>query len=316
MCLPTIAIINFSSLNDQEVQRAIRAVNRQVTEDFMPIWGAGRICKLHSSPWGPGDEDVLAEDPVPADSVIYLIDEGSIAWALGYHSINSLEIPVGFVFIDPGDWTITLSHEVLELIIDPTVNIWVPGPHPTLPNRYLFHSYEVCDAVERFSYLIDGVEVSDFVTPAYFYEGDAPGTRNDFLGVGVDSFGVTQGSHLGVRDYYTWQWEIINGMQKPQNDYLIKRANAFDRLKTHDEAKPIKPKDEILCKILCDYNDCTPKCCKPLHNLLGVTRTLRYKAAAERAAARRSANDGYGRAAAVVEVVGKPRKTRKPKEKV
>ena len=28
MSLPTIAIINFSSLDDQEVQRAIRAVNR------------------------------------------------------------------------------------------------------------------------------------------------------------------------------------------------------------------------------------------------------------------------------------------------
>lgn len=308
MSLPTIAIINFSSLDDQEVQRAIRAVNRQVTEDFMPIWGAGRICKLHASPWGPGDENVLAEDPVPADSVIYLIDEGSLAWALGYHSINAREIPIGFVFVEVGDWEITLSHEVLELIIDPSVNIWVPGPHPTDQNRYLFHSYEVCDAVERFSYFIDGVEVSDFVTPAYFAEGDAPGTRNDFLGVGVSSFGVTEGSHLGVRDYFTWQWEIINGMQKkPETDLLARRAGVFDRLKTHKTVKPKRPEDEAVCKILCEYNECPPKRCKPLPHLLGVTRTLRYKAAPERARVRRSANDGYARAAAVVEVVGPAR---------
>ena len=35
---------------------------------------------------------------------------------------------MGFVFTNLPDWTVTLSHEVLELIIDPTVNIFVPGP--------------------------------------------------------------------------------------------------------------------------------------------------------------------------------------------
>lgn len=93
MPLPTIAIVNFSSLPDQEVQDPIRAVNRQVTEDFMPIWGHGRILKLHAASFDPADPDSLTEEPVQADSVIYLVDESSPPGALGYHDMNSHENP-------------------------------------------------------------------------------------------------------------------------------------------------------------------------------------------------------------------------------
>ncbi len=95
--------------------------------------------------------------------------------------------------------------------------------------------------------------------------------------------------------------------QKPETDLLARRAGVFDRLKTHKTVKPKRPDDEALCKILCDYNDCPPECCKPVPHLLGVTRMLRYKAAPERARVRRTANDGPARAAAVVEVVGPAR---------
>ena len=110
MSLPSLAIINFTSnLRDQKVQDVIRAVNRQVTEDFLPIWGAGRLLRLHAPNSDPSDPDSLEEEPVGADSVIYLVDQSNIAGALGFHSINSSEVPVGFVFEDLGDWTVTLS---------------------------------------------------------------------------------------------------------------------------------------------------------------------------------------------------------------
>jgi hypothetical protein len=39
MSLPNISIINFSpQLSDQAVQDTIRVVNRQIVEDFVPIW--------------------------------------------------------------------------------------------------------------------------------------------------------------------------------------------------------------------------------------------------------------------------------------
>lgn len=48
-----------------------------------------------------------------------------------------------------------------------------------------WHAQEVCDAVERTSSEIDGLRVSNLVTPEYFRPNDALRTRNDFLGVGV-----------------------------------------------------------------------------------------------------------------------------------
>ena len=281
MALPSIAIINFSSLDDQPVQDAVRAVNRQVTEDFMPIWGAGRPLKLHAARFDPANSGSLAEEAVEADSVIYLVNESTLPGALGFHDMNTREVPIGFVFVQAGDWTITLSHEVLELIIDPTVNIFIPGPDPrdpTNPNKWLLHTYEVCDAVERSSYEIDHVPVSNFLTPNYFREGDALGTRNDFLGVGVTSFGVTAGSHLGVIDPATGNFETILGsleMQGVLPTPCQRRSEFFDR------EKPERP-DEKLDAILCSYNEKPAKGCKGLRHMEGISRTSRYKAAAAR----------------------------------
>lgn len=283
MQLPSIAIINFASeLSDQEVQDAVRAMNRQVIEDFMPIWGCGRLCRLHESVVDVSDEDSLTEERVQADSVIYLVDESSLPGALGYHSINASELPVGFVFVELGDWTITLSHEVLELIVDPSVNIFVIGPDPRDfddDSKFLWHSYEVCDAVERISYRIDGVELSDFVTPAYFSEGDTVGTRNDFLGTEVPSFGLLPGCHLGVVDPNTLSFVQINAAQAHvRTEMMNSRFNRYAR--PDDKCKPERPSDGHFSAILRRYNKNPPAGCKKLPALKGITRTGRVKATA------------------------------------
>ena len=81
MWLPTVAIINFSRRSDQEVQDAIRAINRQVQEDFNPVWGTGRLLKMRPSSFNPSDPDTLAKDPVEAAGVIYLIDDVTVEGA-------------------------------------------------------------------------------------------------------------------------------------------------------------------------------------------------------------------------------------------
>jgi len=283
MQIPSIAIINFASqLSDQDVQDAVRAVNRQVLEDFMPVWGCGRACRLHESAVDVNDEESLSEERVQADSVIYLVDEGSLPGALGYHSINTSELPVGFVFVELGDWTITLSHEVLELIVDPNVNAFVIGPDPRHfddESKWLWHSYEVCDAVERVSYRIDGIEVSDFVTPAYFAEGDAAGTRNDFIGTGVPSFGLLPGCHLGVIDPSTLSFVQINASLATQRDIAL--SARFEKyVRPLESKKPNRPTDSHFASILRRYNQNPPKNCRRLPSLAGISRTGRIKAAA------------------------------------
>jgi len=57
-----------------------------------------------------------------------------------------------------------LSHELLEMLADPWINWCATG------NDSKIYALEVCDAVEAddLGYDIDGVRVSDFVTPAWF----------------------------------------------------------------------------------------------------------------------------------------------------
>lgn len=274
MTFPSISIINFSShLEDQQVQETIRAVNRQITEDFAPIWGSSYILRLHAAAFDPADENSLAEEHVRGESVIYLVDEASLPGALGYHSLNTKAIPFGFVFTDfIDDWTVTLSHEVLELIIDPIANILVPGPDPRDPQNLVLHSYEVCDAVERTSYEIDHVRVSNFITPAYFTVGDEVGTRNDFLGVGVRSFDAIRDSHLAFFDLSTNDWVTFLGQHRSTLKILTQRAMTFDR------PKQKRPHDDKLQNIL---HDCQKRF-QGLKNMGGITRAGRYREAASR----------------------------------
>jgi hypothetical protein len=278
MSLPDIAVVNFSSVPDADAQAAIRAVNRQVLEDFQPIWGAAYVSKLHAvTPLVNGQP--VQDMKVPAEAVIYLVDQPSIPGALGYHDMNNAEVPVGFVFTDLGDWTVTLSHEVLELIVDPTVNILVPGPdprQPTNPNAWLLHTYEVCDAVERTEYHIDGITVSNFVTPNYFRPGNAPGTRNDFLGVGVDSFGVTPGSHLGTIDPNDFSWVEILGSQVQNRSTILSRLQQFERTRPRSRA------GEAQERILDGYHASHTVKGSGLPNLTALTRSGRKRAAVER----------------------------------
>ncbi len=293
MSVPTISIINFSpQLSDQAVQDAIRAVNRQIAEDFVPIWGNGRTLRLHAPSVNIQDPNTLTEEPVRGEGVIYLVEESTLPGALGYHDLNSRAIPVGFVFVlDPQDWTTTLSHEVLELIADPTVNLFAPGPDPRNPANLVLHTYEACDAVERISYEIDGIQVSDFLTPSYFTAGDELGTRNDFLGVGVSSFGVTRGSHIAFFDLSTGTFETFIGQKAPA------LAMQSKRVEVHDHAKPERPSDETLEKILANYRANTQRTkiharSSGLPQLQGITRTDRYRHKAQRLVLKGAAKKG------------------------
>ena len=71
-----------------------------------------------------------------------------------------------------GNWSVSsvLSHEVLEMYIDPNCNLWANDGHGKA------YSFEVCDPVEAPTYPVNGVSVSNFVTPAWFDPLSDPAT--------------------------------------------------------------------------------------------------------------------------------------------
>jgi len=205
-----ISVINHThdQITDSELHEAIRAINRQIEADFEPYWSLGAKLRLEGKSTVKPTKQTLAD--MRGDAVLYLWDELDVDDALGYHDQNNRGIPYGFVFTELArqlkeKWTVTLSHEALEMIGDPEVNLLVVGPHPGDRRVNVFHWYEMCDAVQAETYEIDGVEVSNFVLPLYFTGGDERGGRNDFLGKSYDgvtlcSFGVNPGGYVGFFD--------------------------------------------------------------------------------------------------------------------
>jgi hypothetical protein len=202
-----ISIVNHTSgkLSDEKVQEGIRAVNRQIAQDYRPHWHFDAELRLEGSVGDRPDEERLPE--LRGDAIIYLWDELNVEDALGYHETNAAGVPFGFVFTElvkelDEPWTVTLSHEALELIGDPEVNLLVAGPHPAEPDREVFHWYEMCDAVQDEKYKVDGIWVSNFLLPLYFTSNAEEGGRNDFLGRrykrrSLSSFGINPGGYIG-----------------------------------------------------------------------------------------------------------------------
>src|SRR5262245_8083498 len=205
-----ISVINHSNgrASDAKLQQAIRAINLQISQDFQPYWSLGAQLRLEGR---IGKQPHKASLPdMRGDAVIYLWDRMDLDDADGYHDANFKGIPFGFVFLELSEqleeeWTVSLSHEALELIADPDVNLFAVGPHPGDRRRHVFHWYEMCDAVQTETYEISAVKVSNFVLPLYFTRTEEEGSRNDFLGTVHDgqtlrSFGVNPGGYVGFYD--------------------------------------------------------------------------------------------------------------------
>jgi hypothetical protein len=257
-----ISVTNHShgKISDEELHRVIRAINRQIADDFVPYWGMEARLRLE----GHTTDEPEAGNPVDlrGDAILYVWDRADIPDALGYHNRNHSGIAYGFVFLDIAkqmgeNWTITFSHEALELIADPEVNLLVMGPHPADENKTVFHWYEMCDAVQGESYAVDGVEVSNFVLPLYFTgasAGERLGGRRDFLsrsygGKTLRSFGVNPGGYLGFYNPSTGKSEtfIAPGDRAAEERQEVKakaaaarRAVRYGRFQTDgNEAAPL-----------------------------------------------------------------------------
>src|SRR5207247_2217548 len=117
---------------------------------------------------------VSTQDPDPTGLwQIVVTDDPTMAGALGYHDLTNDGLPIGYVFakldLQAGmSWTVTTSHELLELLGDPDCNL-----DAQISSTGIRVAYEACDAVEadRYGYEVDGVLLSDFVTPSWFGRG-------------------------------------------------------------------------------------------------------------------------------------------------
>lgn len=152
---PTIAFMNMATEPlGVDLRKLVSALDKQMKRDFVPIWGYPATL-------------YLADKPKPDEWQFVFLDDADAANALGYHDLTKDGQPVSKIFVKTTlaagqKVSVTASHELLEMMIDPGAQLWAQN------SDGLFYAYEMCDAVEDEEYEIDGIAVSDFLHPSFF----------------------------------------------------------------------------------------------------------------------------------------------------
>jgi hypothetical protein len=197
MAFINISVINASTvLSDSEVQKVMPALQTQVHRDFAPAWGID--AELGFVPHGA--------HPPSGTWWLVVLDNSDQAGALGYHDLTRQGQPLGKVFAKSDmqyglQWSVTASHELLEMLADPDINLTAFVEKDAAHGR--LYAYEVCDAVEadNLGYKIDGVLVSDFVFPAWFESfRKKDSTQFDYCKLVKQPFQLLEGGYIGIYD--------------------------------------------------------------------------------------------------------------------
>jgi hypothetical protein len=167
-----ISIVNNSTiLSDAQIAAVLPALQLQISNHFAPSWGR--------------DANLLKVGEIrPSAWQLVFLNDADQANALGYHDLTIAGLPLGKVFVrtamQAGDsWTITASHELLEMLGDPDINLAAEVDNGGTPSRFL--AYEACDPCEgdQYGYTITSpgfapITVSDFILPSYFMSAGQP----------------------------------------------------------------------------------------------------------------------------------------------
>ncbi len=85
---------------------------------------------------------------------------------------------------DRNVWSLTCSHEMIEMLVDPFGNRLIASDSPKADQGRVQVLVEACDPSEaaEFGYTVNGILVSDFYSTRYFDPLVASGVRYSFTG--------------------------------------------------------------------------------------------------------------------------------------
>ena len=183
----TIACINEATVDlGVPFDKLTAALQKCFDQHFLPVWGYP--VKLYNTK--------VAE---PTDWRLIYFDDADAAGALGYHELTDQGQPISKIFVkttlaDHELVSVTACHELFEMVIDPIANLWAEDTDGTE------YAYEMCDAVEEDTFLVDGIAMSNFLHPAWFEPFKHPaGTKFDHLGLLKKPFAMTKGGYVIIK---------------------------------------------------------------------------------------------------------------------
>jgi hypothetical protein len=166
-----------------ELDRLVEVLGRYVRDIVAPVWGTPA-------------ELFPSQGFVAGCWAIVFLDDADQPGALAYHELTPDGLPLSKVFVKTalaaGDpVSVTTSHELVEMLVDPAINMMTTGPDPRA-----MYAYESADPVEALSFDLDGVAMSNFVYPSYFESFRKPhSVKFDYMGAIERPFQILPGGY-------------------------------------------------------------------------------------------------------------------------
>jgi hypothetical protein len=153
---PTIACFNKASTPlGITLDKLLAALQKYVDTSVAPVWGTPAML-------------VKTTGFLKGAWAMVFLDRADAPGALAYHDLTPDGLPLSKVFVqtileDNASVSVAASHELVEMLVDPAINLYSTGPDPKV-----LYAYEAADPVEEESFSVNGVAMSDFVYPSYF----------------------------------------------------------------------------------------------------------------------------------------------------
>jgi hypothetical protein len=200
-----VALVDVSgTIEAAELAEVAGALNEQVQADVAPAWRVAATVGAYPQP-PQGTWRIELEETIDAPG------------AAGFHADERGQ-PYAKVALQDGDWTVTASHELIEMIVDPfgsrlhTAAALKGWNGDSARVRYLM---EPGDPAEEIHYEVGGVPVSDFVLPS-FYRSSPRGSLAAYSHTGsvTEPLQILDGGYISFIDPATeamWQRFVVNG---------------------------------------------------------------------------------------------------------
>jgi hypothetical protein len=198
------------TIDAQTMAAAAAALNIQVTRDLPQYWPVSATVSYLPNHRNipPGYWPVQLVKSLPPG-------EG------GFH-MTAHNQPYAKVIATPGseEWTVDASHETIEMLVDPNGNriqnstaIHIAGNN-VVDNggagqfEFLVEACDPCEA-DDYTYAINGIRVSDFITPHFYDLQTTPGSRYSFTGAIQRPRQILPGGYISWTDPQTMEIQQI-----------------------------------------------------------------------------------------------------------
>jgi len=196
-----------SRVSSSELARVAAALNKQATRDITSFWGVQATVdafdNLEDVPLGYWPMIVRDDIGFPGAAGIHLDDDGQ-PFALIQHS-NS--------------WSLTASHEAVEMMVDPLGNRLIAGPSLKEDQGRVEYLVEVADPSEaaKFGYTVNGILMSDFYGPQFFDPVADPSVRYSFTGAIKKPRQVLRGGYISWHEPISGHWwQLVHFGARPE----------------------------------------------------------------------------------------------------